>query len=60
MCTSVMSFEKGPHGRQPEDRPGREPDAAGRSGVLGAIERHVARWQRLCVETRCRVFERDS
>jgi hypothetical protein len=55
-----MSFGKGPLGRQPEDSPGREPDAAGRSGVLGAIERHVARWQKLCVETRCQVFESDS
>lgn len=55
-----MSFGKGPLGRQPEDSPGREQDAAGRSGLLGAIERHVARWQKLCVETRCQVFESDT
>lgn len=60
MRTSSMSFEKGPLGRKPEESPGSEPDAAGRSGLLGRIERHVARWQRLAVETRCAVFEPDS
>jgi hypothetical protein len=56
--TSIMSFGKPPvDGESGDDR---ERDATGRSGLLAAFERHVARWQRLCVETRCQVFESDS
>jgi hypothetical protein len=53
-----MSFGKPPvDGESGDDR---RRNATGRSGLLAAFARHVARWQRLCVETRCQVFESES